>query len=127
LVFRALADPTRRHILRRIAQSDRTVAELAKPFAISAPAVSRHLKLLEDAGILERVRTGKYHRFWLNTDPLAEVRQILEKLTSFWVQRLDSLENFLDAEEEAKIKDKPMQRLKSRGSRKPSGWMEQLL
>jgi DNA-binding transcriptional ArsR family regulator len=105
-LFRALADPTRRQILLRVAQSDRTVAELSRPFAISPPAISRHLKVLEHAGILQRVRAGKYHRFRLNTDPLAEVRQVLEKLTAFWVQRLDSLEEFLDAEVAVKKKEK---------------------
>ncbi len=97
-LFRALADPTRRQILLRVAQSDRTVAELSKPFAISPPAISRHLKLLEDAGILERVRTGKFHRFRLKTDPLADVQQVLEKLTAFWLRRMDSLDTFLDTE-----------------------------
>jgi DNA-binding transcriptional ArsR family regulator len=106
-LFRALADPTRRQILLRVAQSDRTVAELSKPFAISPPAISRHLKVLEVAGILERVRAGKYHHFRLKTDPLAEVRQVLEKLTAFWTQRLDALEQFLDAEEAAKKPGKP--------------------
>lgn len=97
-VFRALADPTRREILFRVAQADCTVAELSEPFAISPPAVSRHLRILEDAGILQRVRTGKHHRFHMNPRPLAEVRATLEQLTTFWLQRLDALETFLDRE-----------------------------
>jgi DNA-binding transcriptional ArsR family regulator len=100
-VFRALADPTRREILFRVARADRTVAELSEPFAISPPAVSRHLKILEDAGILQRVRTGKHHRFHMNPRPLAEVRATLEQLTTFWLQRLDELETFLDHEKAA--------------------------
>ncbi len=97
-VFRALADPTRREILFRVARVDRTVAELAEPFAISAPAVSRHLRILEEAGILQRVRTGKHHRFHMNPRPLDEVRATLDRLTTFWLQRLDELETFLDHE-----------------------------
>jgi DNA-binding transcriptional ArsR family regulator len=99
-VFRALADPTRREILLRVARADRTVAELSEPFAISPPAVSRHLKILENAGILQRVRSGKHHRFNMNPRPLAEVRTTLDQLTTFWLQRLDELETFLDQEKE---------------------------
>jgi len=97
-VFRALADRTRREILFRVARADCTVAELSKPFKISAPAISRHLRVLEDAGILQRMRTGKHHRFHLNPRPLAQVRTTLEQLTSFWLQRLDALETFLAQE-----------------------------
>jgi DNA-binding transcriptional ArsR family regulator len=106
-VFRALADSTRREILLRVAQQDHTVAELSEPFAISAPAVSRHLKILEDAGILERVRTGKHHRFHLNPRPLAEVHATLNALTAFWLERLNELEAFLDHE---KSNAKPKQK-----------------
>lgn len=98
-VFRALADPTRREILFRVAQADRTVAELSEPFAISPPAISRHLKILEEAGILQRVRSGKHHRFHMNPAPLATVRATLDELTASWLQRLDALEHFLDQEE----------------------------
>ena len=94
-VFRALADPTRRQILSRVARADCTVTELARPFAISAPAVSRHLKILEDAGILQRKRAGKYHRFRLNPRPLTDVRATLEQLTRFWLERLNYLEAYL--------------------------------
>jgi DNA-binding transcriptional ArsR family regulator len=104
-VFRALADRTRREILFRVARADCTVAELSKPFKISAPAISRHLRVLEHAGILQRVRTGKHHRFQLNPRPLDEVRTTLEQLTTFWLQRLDALENFL-AEEQSTSKGK---------------------
>jgi DNA-binding transcriptional ArsR family regulator len=104
-VFRALADRTRREILFRVARADCTVAQLSKPFKISAPAISRHLRVLEHAGILQRVRAGKHHRFHLNPLPLAEVRTTLEQLTTFWLQRLDALENFL-AEEKSASKQK---------------------
>jgi len=100
-VFRALADRTRREILLRVARTDCTVAELSKPFKMSAPAISRHLRILEHAGILQRVRTGKHHRFHLNPRPLAEVRSTLQQLTIFWLQRLDALETFLAEEKSA--------------------------
>ena len=106
-VFRALADPTRRKILFRVARTDCTVAELSEPFAISPPAVSRHLRILEDAGILQRVRAGKHHRFHLDPRPLAEVRVTLEQLTAFWLQRLDALEIFLDEEKAANKRKTP--------------------
>jgi DNA-binding transcriptional ArsR family regulator len=105
-VFRALADPTRREILFRVARADRTVAALSEPFAISAPAVSRHLRILEDAGLLQRKRTGKHHRFHMNPRPLADVRTTLERLTAFWLQRLDALETFLDQEKATTSKHK---------------------
>lgn len=100
-VFRALADRTRREILFRVARANCTVTELSRPFKISAPAISRHLKVLERAGILERVRSGKHHRFRLNPRPLAEVRTTLEELTTFWLRRLDALEDFLAREKSA--------------------------
>jgi DNA-binding transcriptional ArsR family regulator len=97
-VFRALADPTRRSILARVVRSDCTVAELSRPFGISPPAISRHLRILEDAGLLRRVRTGKFHRFKLRTPPLTEVQVMLSRLTAFWEHRLDHLEAFLEDE-----------------------------
>src|ERR1051326_3162829 len=98
-VFRALADRTRREILFRVARANCTVSELSRPFKISGPAISRHLRVLEHAGILQRVRSGKHHRFHLNPRPLAEGRVTLEQLTTFWLQRLDALEDFLAREE----------------------------
>jgi DNA-binding transcriptional ArsR family regulator len=68
-IFQALADPTRRQILLRVARSSCTVAELAKPFSISAPAVSRHLKVLEDAQMIVRIKSGKFHRMSVKTKP----------------------------------------------------------
>ena len=66
-IFQALSDSTRRRILLRVAKSSCAVSELAKPFSISAPAISRHLKVLEEARVIERVRTGKFHRFRVRT------------------------------------------------------------
>src|SRR6516164_7890297 len=97
-VFQALADPTRRKILLRVARSSCTVAELAKPFSISAPAISRHLKVLERARMIERVKTGKFHRFRVNTGPLDQAQRVLQQLTDFWNRQLDNLEHFLQSE-----------------------------
>lgn len=71
--FSALADPTRRAILARLAQGESTVSELAAPFAISLPAISKHLKVLERAGLVRRRKQGRQHYCSLNPDPLAEV------------------------------------------------------
>jgi DNA-binding transcriptional ArsR family regulator len=97
-VFQALADPTRRKILLRVARSSCTVSELSKPFSISAPAISRHLKVLERARMIERVKTGKFHRFRVNTGPLGKAQRMLQQLTDFWNRQLDNLEHFLQSE-----------------------------
>jgi DNA-binding transcriptional ArsR family regulator len=97
-VFHALADPTRRRILLRVAKANCTVSELAEPFAISAPAISRHLRVLEHARMIERVKVGKYHRFRVNTAPLGQAQEVLQQLTEFWNKRLDNLEEFLQRE-----------------------------
>ena len=95
-VFHALADPTRRKILEHIASRDATVGELAEPFSISAPAISKHLKTLEQATLINRVKEGKTHRFQLNTRPLQSAESTIHQLTTFWLQRLTNLENFLN-------------------------------
>jgi DNA-binding transcriptional ArsR family regulator len=97
-VFQALADPTRRRILFLVANSPHHVSRLARPFPISAPAISRHLKVLERAGIIERVKRGKFHRFKLNSRTIAEAQTVLQQLVAFWNQRLDDLEDFLEDE-----------------------------
>lgn len=97
-IFHALADPTRRKILEQIARSDVTVGELAEPFKISAPAISKHLKTLEQATLIERVKSGKIHRFRLNTHPLQSAQTTINQLTTFWLQRLSNLETFLNKE-----------------------------
>ena len=97
-VFQALADPTRRRILFQVASSPHHVSRLARPFAISAPAISRHLKVLERAGIIERVKCGKFHRFKINSQRISEAQSMLQQLVAFWSQRLDHLEEFLKQE-----------------------------
>ena len=97
-VFHALADGTRRRILFQVARSDCTVSELSRPFTLSPAAISKHLKVLERAGILRRVKTGKFHRFRLDIGSFTKAQQVMDELTTFWQQRIDQLENYLDHE-----------------------------
>jgi len=84
LTFAALADPTRRSILERLAQGEATAGELAAPFTISKPAVSKHLKVLERAGLITRSREAQWRRARLDPRPLAEAVRWLESYRAFW-------------------------------------------
>jgi len=100
--FTALADPTRRAILRRLERGPATVGELAEPFEISAPAVSKHLRMLERARLLGRTREGRAHRIELTAGPLAEAMRWLERHRSFWEPRLDALGRHVEGQETRK-------------------------
>ena len=92
--FAALADPTRRAILARLASGEATVAELAKPFAVSQPAISKHLKVIERAGLILRGRDAQRRPRRLEAKPLAEATEWLERYREYWeenFQRLDAL------------------------------------
>ena len=93
--FSALADPTRRAILARLAAGDATVGDLAEPFRISLPAISRHLKVLEEASLIERERDGQHRRCRLKPDTLASAREWLDFHKRFWSGSLDRLEQHL--------------------------------
>jgi len=95
--FAALADPTRRAILARLARGDTTVGELAQPFDISLPAVSRHLKVLEHAGLVERSIDAQWRRCRLVGKPLLEANEFLEQYRRFWEESLDRLVDLLEA------------------------------
>jgi DNA-binding transcriptional ArsR family regulator len=95
LVFGALADPTRRAILSRLAEGEATVNELAAPHAISLPSVSRHLKVLERAGLVVKGRSAQWRPCSLNTAPLAEADTWLEPYRAFFETRLARLEQQL--------------------------------
>jgi DNA-binding transcriptional ArsR family regulator len=95
--FTALADPTRRAILARLARSSATVGELAEPFAISAPAISRHLKVLEQAKLIRREVEAQKRRCHLRPEALKHAAEWMETYSQFWSERLDSLESYLDA------------------------------
>ena len=94
-VFAALADPTRRSIVRRLADGEATVNELAEPFSISLPAISRHLRVLEEAGLISRGRDGRRRPCRLRPEPLAEVAAWAEHTQAAWEQRLDRLDAHL--------------------------------
>jgi DNA-binding transcriptional ArsR family regulator len=95
LVFAALADPTRRAILARLADGDATVTELAEPFPISMPAISRHLKVLEHAGLISRSRSGQWRSSTLEAIPLKEATDWMERYRVFWDSSLDRLDAHL--------------------------------
>jgi DNA-binding transcriptional ArsR family regulator len=95
LTLSALADPTRRTILARLAQGDATVNELAAPFAISLPAVSRHLKVLETAGLIVRGREGQWRPCRLRPDALRPVDEWLSHYRRFWAESFDRMDAYL--------------------------------
>jgi DNA-binding transcriptional ArsR family regulator len=95
LTFHALADPTRRAILARLAQGEATVNELAEPFAISLPAISRHLKVLERAGLISRGKDAQYRPCRLEPDGLRDVYAWIETYKEHWEQRFDRLATYL--------------------------------
>jgi DNA-binding transcriptional ArsR family regulator len=94
--FAALADPTRRAILARLASGEATVTELARPFEISLPAISRHLKVLERAGLIARGREAQWRPRTLQAEPLKEAADWLRQYRRFWEQSFDRLEQFMD-------------------------------
>jgi len=95
--FAALADPTRRAILARLAEGDTTVGELAQPFDVSLPAISRHLKVLERASLIERSVDAQWRRCRLTGKPLLEANEFLEHYRRFWEESLDRLVDLLEA------------------------------
>lgn len=101
--FRALADPTRRAILARLASGEVSVMELAEPFDMSQPAISKHLKVLERAGLVSRGRDAQRRPVRLEAKPLAEATDWLERYRRFWEGRFQRLDALLD---ELKVKEK---------------------
>ena len=93
--FAALADSTRRAILERLAGGEATVTELAAPFAISAPAITKHLKVLERAGLITRSREGQWRPCQLAVEPLHEAADWVGQYRRFWEGNLDNLEDYL--------------------------------
>lgn len=98
--FSALADPTRRAILAKLAQGPATVQEVAEPFTISPPAVSRHLRVLERAGLVSRTTRAQWRTLSLQPEPLDEVSAWLEQQRRDWNLRLDALEQHLETMKE---------------------------
>jgi DNA-binding transcriptional ArsR family regulator len=96
LTFGALADPTRRTIVATLAREPRTIAVLAEPLPMSLVAVSKHIAVLERAGLVTRVRTGRAQLCTLRPAPLADAAGWLDHYRRFWTDRIDSLERFLE-------------------------------
>ena len=94
--FAALADPTRRAILARLTLGETSVSELAEPFAMSMPAVSKHLKVLERAGLIARSREAQWRPCRLNAAPLKEAAGWIAEYRRFWTAHMDALERHLD-------------------------------
>ena len=98
--FAALADPTRRQILAHLARGEQRVTQLARPHAMSLPAVSKHLRVLEKAGLLRRRRYGRVHEMQLEAKPLKQAAQWVEEYRKFWEGSLDRLAAYLEKSSE---------------------------
>lgn len=101
--FAALADPTRRAILAKLASGETSVNELAEPFQMSLPAVSKHIKVLEKAGLIERSRNAQYRPCKLNAEPLKQAMTWIDHYRQFWEESFDRLDDYLT---ELQAKDK---------------------
>lgn len=95
ITFSALADPTRRAILARLTMGETSVKELARPFDISMPAISKHLKVLEKAGLITRGREAQWRPCKLEAEPLRDVAAWLEEYRRFWEESFDKLDDYL--------------------------------
>jgi DNA-binding transcriptional ArsR family regulator len=96
VVFKALADSTRRGMIQRLSQGPATIGELGKPYAISKPAVTKHVKVLERARLVTRTRDGRFHRCELNAAPLKDAADWIETHRKFWEASFDSLARYLE-------------------------------
>ena len=101
-VFHALADPTRRGMLASLALGDKSIGELAEPFAMTFAGASKHVKVLEDAGLLSRRKVGRTHVITLEAKPLEEAERWLRQWEKFWTVRLDRLEALIERDKSKK-------------------------
>jgi DNA-binding transcriptional ArsR family regulator len=108
--FSALADPTRRAILARLATGEASVLELAEPFDMSQPAISKHLKVLERAGLISRGRDAQRRPCRLEARPLSEANEWLEKYRAYWEQSFDGLESVLEGMKALHRQSRPQKR-----------------
>ena len=100
--FAALSDPIRRGILERLARGEATAGELAAPYDVSLPAISRHLRVLEQAGLLARRKTGRIHRCRLNAESMRQAAEWMARYQRFWGQQFDALDQHLSATQQEK-------------------------
>ncbi len=98
LVFAALADPTRRGMLARLAGGETNVGTLAEPFAISQPAASKHVRVLERAGLILRTRRGREHRIRIDPRPIEEARGWIGRYARLWKRQFDAVDEYLAAQ-----------------------------
>ena len=103
--FAALADPTRRRILERLSHGDQCMTDLARPYAMSLPAVSKHVRVLEKAGLIRRKRRGRVHRLNLKAAPMKQAAQWIEDYRRFWEESLDRLDEYLQELQAKEMKD----------------------
>jgi len=96
-VFRALGDPTRRSMIARLARGPATIGELGEPFSMTKPAVTKHVKVLERAGLLTRAIDGRVHRCEIDPTPLTRAQRWVTEVRAFWEARFDDLADYLDA------------------------------
>ena len=104
IIFAALADPTRRAILARLASGETSVTELAEPFEMSLPAVSKHLKVLENAGLIARGRDAQWRPCRIDAAPLKEVADWADRYRQFWDESFDRLDDYLKQMQKKKEK-----------------------
>jgi DNA-binding transcriptional ArsR family regulator len=105
-IFAALADPTRRAILARLTSGEASVTELAEPFEMSLPAITKHLKVLENAGLITRGRQAQWRPCRLEAEPLKDIAEWIEPYRRFWDESLDRLEEYLrELQEQEKNND----------------------
>ena len=97
-VFGALSDPIRRGMLARLARGESSVTTLSQPFVVSAPAISKHLRVLESAGLIARRKVGRVHYCRLRADPLSEAGDWIQRQRAFWERQFDALAKYLDKE-----------------------------
>lgn len=97
-IFAALADPTRRAIIERLARGEASAGQLAEPFGISKPAISKHLKVLENANLIVRKKDAQWHRFQLKSDTLKAASDWIARYRIFWEDQLDALSSYLNSE-----------------------------
>lgn len=119
--FAALADPTRRAILSRLATGEASVTELAEPFKMSMPAISKHLKVLERAGLIARGREAQRRPCRLNPQPLRHVSDWVEQYRELWGQRLDRLEEYLQEMQAQEMKARKKQTRRNQQQEKKDG------
>ena len=104
-IFRALADPTRRGMLARLALGDKSIGELAEPFAMTFAGAAKHVKVLEEAGLIARRKQGRTHLISIDAKPLEEAERWMRQWEKFWNTRLDRLEALIERDNKEKSND----------------------